>query len=96
MIENKETEVINNQKTPGLSIAAMVLGIVSLVAWCAWFISIPCSILALIFGILGIKKQGKGMAITGTITGGIALAIWVVMFLGAFMYGFMEGFSSAF
>lgn len=96
MIENKETEVINNQKTPGLSIAAMVLGIVSLVTWCVWFVSIPCSILALIFGILGIKKQGKGMAITGTITGGIALAIWVVMFLGAFMYGFMEGFSSAF
>lgn len=96
MIENKETEVINNQKTPGLSIAAMVLGIVSLVTWCAWFISIPCAILALIFGILGVKKPGKGMAIAGTITGGIALAIWVIMFIGAFMYGFMDGFTSAF
>lgn len=96
MIENKETEVINNQKTPGLSIAAMVLGIVSLVTWCAWFISIPCAILALIFGILGVKKPGKGMAIAGTITGGIALAIWVIMFIGAFMYGFMDGFTSVF
>lgn len=93
MIENKETEVINNQKTSGLSIASMVLGIVSIVTWCAWFISIPCSILALIFGIIGVKKPGKGMAITGIVTGSIALAIWVLMFSGAFIYGFMEGFS---
>lgn len=96
MIENKETEVINNEKTSGLSIAAMVLGIVSIVIWCAWFISIPCSILALIFGILGVKKPGKGMAITGIVTGSIVLAIWVLVFLGAFMTGFMEGFSEAF
>lgn len=96
MIENKETEVINNEKTPGLSVTSMVLGIVSIVTWCAWFISIPCSILALIFGILGVKKPGKGMAITGIVTGSIVLAIWVLVFLGAFMTGFMEGFSEAF
>lgn len=96
MIENKETEVINNEKTPGLSVAAMVLGIVSIVIWCAWFISIPCSILALIFGILGVKKPGKGIAITGIVTGSIALAIWVLLFLGAFMTGFMEGFMEGF
>lgn len=96
MIENKETEVINNEKTSGLSIAAMVLGIVSIVTWCAWFISIPCSILALIFGIIGVKKPGKGMAITGIVTGSIVLAIWVLMFSGAFLYGFMEGISETF
>lgn len=95
MIENKETEVINNEKTSGLSIASMVLGIVSIVTWCAWFVSIPCSILALIFGILKVKKPGKGMAITGIVTGSVALAIWVLLFLGAFMTGFMEGFSEA-
>ena len=51
-------EEINN-KVPGMSIAALVLGIVSIVFWCVWFISIPCSILGLIFGILGIKKARK-------------------------------------
>lgn len=96
MIENKETEVINNEKTPGLSVASMVLGIVSIVTWCAWFISIPCSILALIFGILGVKKPGKGMAITGIVTGSIVLAIWVLVFLGAFMTAFMTGFMEEF
>lgn len=86
MVENNE-----KQKIYGLNIAALVLGIVSLVLWCAWFISIPCSILALIFGIIGIKKQGKGMAIGGIVTGAISLAIWAVLFLGVFTVGFMEG-----
>lgn len=80
-----------NTKINGFNIASLVLGIVSIVLWCMWFISIPCSILALIFGILGIKKQGKGMAIAGIITGAISLVIWVVLFFGAFMFGFIEG-----
>lgn len=91
MVENKETEVIKENKINGLSIAALVLGIVSMVLWCAWFISIPCSILALVFGIIGVKKPGKSMAIGGIVTGSIALAIWVILFVGAFMFGFMEG-----
>lgn len=96
MIENNETEVINNGKNEtksGFSIASMVLGIVALVMWCMWYLSIPCSILALIFGILGVKKAKKGMAIAGIVTGSIALAIWLFLFIGAFSYGFIQGFT---
>lgn len=92
MVENTETQVVNN-KVNGFNIASLVLGIVSIVLWCTWFISIPCSILALVFGIIGIKKQGKGMAIAGIVTSAISLAIWVLLFSGAFMAGFMEGLS---
>lgn len=97
MAENKETEVVKEESKTicGFSIAALVLGIVSLVLWCAWVVSIPCSILAIIFGILGIKKPGKGMAIAGIITGSIAFAIWVFAFCGAFMYGVMEGITES-
>ena len=95
MVENNENNVQTNiprkEKIYGLNIAALVLGIVSIVLWCLWYISIPCSILALIFGIIGIKKAGKGMAIAGIVTGGISIAIWAVLFLGAFTLGFMEG-----
>ena len=91
MVENNETEVVKENKVNGLSIAALVLGIVSIVLWCVWFISIPCSILALVFGIIGVKKPGKSMAIGGIVTGAIALAIWVILFVGAFMFGFIEG-----
>lgn len=85
MVENGAKK----EKTFGLNVAALVLGIVSLVLWCFWFISIPCAILALIFGIIGIKKEGKGMAIAGIITGVINLFVWVLVFVFAFMAGFI-------
>lgn len=83
-----------NKKINGFCITAMILGIVALVFCCVWFISIPCAILGLVFGILGIKKIGKGMAIAGIVTSGIALALYVLTFIGAFIGGFLEGFSS--
>ena len=85
-----EGEVLEEDK-PGLSIAAMIFGIVSLVFWCYWPISIICGILALIFGIIRMKKpNGKGMAIAGFVTGLVAVVFWGAMFglafLGVAMY----------
>lgn len=95
MVENNENNVqinkVEKQKIYGLNIAALVLGIISLVLWCVWCISIPCSILSLIFGIIGIKKEGKSMAIGGIVTGAISLALWFLVFTGAFLFGFMQG-----
>jgi hypothetical protein len=65
----------------GLSTAAMVLGIV---ASCIGLIPIlgilalPCAILAIIFGFIGIRRNvRRGFAVTGLVTGllGIMLAI---------------------
>ena len=75
--EVKQTEVVNESK--GLSIASMVLGIVSLVMLCVYYISIPCAILAIIFSVVGRKKGGKGMATAGLVLGIIALAIDIVI-----------------
>ncbi len=63
----------------GFCIASMVLGIIALVFFCIWYISIPCAILAIIFGILGIKTATRGMAIAGLVTGSIGLAISVIL-----------------
>ena len=41
----------------GMSITAMILGIVSLVFCCVWYISIPCAIVGLILGCLGNSKE---------------------------------------
>ena len=89
-----EKEVKN--KIPGLSIAALVLGIVGISFWCVWWISIPCAILGLVFGIIGIKKPRRGFALTGIITGSIALAIWAIVLTSAFVSGFMEGFTEGY
>jgi Na+/proline symporter len=59
----------------------MVLGIVSLVLWCFWYLSIPCAILAIIFGIIGKKRAGKGMAIAGLVLGIITLVILGILLL---------------
>ncbi|MBQ7765621.1 MAG: DUF4190 domain-containing protein [Lachnospiraceae bacterium] len=61
------------QSESGMGIASMVLGI------CAFFINpfALCSVLAIIFGIIGACKQNakKGCAIAGIILGGITI-IW--------------------
>jgi hypothetical protein len=75
-----QTTIETPPKT-GLSTAALVLGIV---ASCIGLIPIlgifalPCALLAIIFGAIGIRRNVKrGFAITGLVTGvlGIVLAI---------------------
>ena len=66
----------------GKAIAALVLGIVAVVfSCCCTYIGIICGVLAVIFGILEIKKngEGKGMAIAGTICGGIGAVAGIIM-----------------
>ncbi len=84
-------------KPQGLAIGALVCGILSLVLFCMWFISVPLGIAAIILGILGRGKAqrgeagGEGLAKTGMILGvvGTILAIvWVILiFTGASFLG---------
>lgn len=90
----KVTEEPKKEKK-GFCIASMVLGIVALVFFCIWYISIPCGILAIIFGILGIKTINKGMAIAGLITGSIGLVVSTLIIIILFMFGFVMGISDA-
>ena len=71
-----------DQSKKGLSIAALVLGIIGIVISCTP-VGIVASILGLIFGgICLYKKWGiKGMAITGLVLGIVALALWIILFL---------------
>ena len=81
--EEPKVEVINEEPQndkKGFSIAALVLGIIAIVFCCVWYISIPCGILAIIFGIVGIKSSKKGMSIAGLITGSIGLIISGIVF----------------
>ena len=75
---NVQTNQSTQTESKGMSIAAMVLGIVSLVLCCIPYVSLPCSILAIIFAIVGKKKGGKGMAIAGLVLGIITLALWTL------------------
>ena len=75
-------EPVKNRK--GLAIAAMVLGIVSIVFFCVWYISITCAVLAIIFGILSLKSTRRGMAIAGISTGAVGFVLMVILYIFIF------------
>lgn len=79
-MENENTVNAPVEKK-GMSIASLVLGIVSVALCCIGWVSIICAILAIIFGVVGKKKGGQGMAKAGLILGIIALAIYVLMWV---------------
>lgn len=86
--EKKEQPIVEDVKqqepekeSKGMSVAALVLGIVSLVLLCIWYVSIPSAILAIIFGILGRKKGGKGMGTAGLVLGIISVVLMVIFYL---------------
>lgn len=100
MDENKENEVNNvesevNQSTnntatndkKGFSIAALVLGIIAIVLCCIWYVSIPCGIIALVLGIIGLKSSKRGMSIAGIITGVIGMILSIVLVVSIVLLG---------
>jgi hypothetical protein len=80
-------QVVSGVKTSGMAVASLVLGITGLV-----IIPFITSILAIIFGVIGlgqIKRSngaitGKGMAVAGLILGiiGIVFTILIVVLIG--------------
>ena len=91
--EEPKVEVVKEPEKDkrGFSIAALVLGIIAIVLCCIWYISIPCGILAIIFGIVGIKSSKKGMSIAGLVTGAIGLIISVLIFFALVIFGMAIG-----
>jgi hypothetical protein len=69
------------EESIGLSVTSMVLGIISLVIFCIWFISMPLAIMAIIFGSIGMSKGGKGMAIAGVVCAISAIFLFLVFLI---------------
>ncbi len=86
------------QEGKGLSVASMVLGIVSLACFCVWYISIPAAIIGLILGIVAKKgnKPGSGMALAGIIMSIIGLVLTVLFFiLGLIGLSILDSYGSS-
>lgn len=70
----------------GLGIASLVVGIISLVMFCIFYISIPCAIAGLIMGCIGnskAKAQGlkNGVAVGGIVCSAIGIALAIIFIL---------------
>lgn len=72
---------VPKQKSSGLSIAALVLGVVSLLSVLIFFVAIPLGVLAVILGAIGLRKGGKGMGIAGVALGllGIVASVGILV-----------------
>lgn len=82
----------------GKAIAALVLGIIGLIAWFIPIIGVPVTIIALILGIKGLKSLKRGMAIAAIVLSIIGLLASIVnASIGAYMgatgeYPFVNNF----
>lgn len=91
--EPKET--MPEKKVRGFGIAAMILGILSILLICVQPFGVVLAVAAVVLGILGVVKiQGKGMATSGIVMGGISLVTGVIIliFFGSI---FQHAFGSA-
>ncbi|MEU0401841.1 DUF4190 domain-containing protein [Streptomyces sp. NPDC006197] len=83
----------------GMGTTAMVLGIISVAGFCMYGLGVILGILALIFGIIGMKKAGRGeatnrgMALAGVILGSIGILVSAV-FLGFMIWAISQDSSS--
>jgi uncharacterized membrane protein len=96
-MENKENNKVEEvvaapavHPKKGMAIASLVLGIVSAVFSCLWFISVPCAVIAIILGILANKAGKIGMATAGLILGiiGIVFTVLGLTLLASFIASF--------
>lgn len=94
---NNNNATVNQQPKDkkGFSIAALVLGIVAIVLCCVCYISIPCGILAIVFGAIGVKSSKRGMSISGIVTGIIGMIISICIILMLVIFGFAIGITES-
>lgn len=67
----------------GFNAASLTLGIISVLTTLFWYITYPCGILAVVFGVKGINKTNGGVAKAGLTLGivGMSLATLIYLFL---------------
>ncbi len=87
IITNGDQNQQGNHGKNGLAIAAMVLGIISLVLFFYWYIAFPCAVLAIIFAVISRKHGKNGMATAGLVTGIISIVVEIIMIFALTMLG---------
>ena len=63
-----------------MQVASFVLGILSILGVMFYYITLPCGILAIIFGVKSKKRYKSKLGLTGMILGIIGLSIFVVIY----------------
>ncbi len=78
----EETKKVSNEKK-GFNVTALILGIFSLII-CYFIPVLPfiTGIIAIIFGVMGMKKEGKYLGVAGLVCSIIAIFIHIATLVG--------------
>ena len=74
-------EEIIDKKHSAKPTASLVLGILSIVFVLFWYITLPCGILAVIFGSKASRKLGNKLGKAGLILGIIGLSLFTLIYV---------------
>ena len=69
------------KKTSALGEVSLVLGIISILSALFWYITIPTSVLAIIFGKKAVNKFASKLGKAGLITGIIGISLFAFIYL---------------
>ena len=72
---------VKEKRRTGMSVAALTLGIVSIIFGLFWYICIPTGILAIVFGAKTAREMGSKLGKAGLITGIIGLSICAFLYI---------------
>lgn len=73
-------EKIDKNKS-GMPVAALVLGIISVLSTLFWYITLPTGILAIVFGAKSARKTGSKLGKAGLIIGIVGLSIFAFIYI---------------
>lgn len=79
--QNNQTTSTPTNERKGFNITSMILGIIAILTFCWWYVSIPAGIIAIIFSIAGKNDAGRGMGVAGLICGIIGLVLCIVIYV---------------
>lgn len=80
---------VQKQNTNGFAVAALALGIASIVFFWFPFLGIPCAVVGLIMGIVAItKKVSRSMSITGTVLSGVGVLFSIIFIAAILIFSF--------
>ena len=88
----KEEEYIKKEdarRHSSMHVAAFVLGLLTVLGHLFWYISLPCGVLAIIFGAKSAKKLGSKLGKAGLILGIIGLAGTILTYAAIISISFL-------
>ena len=71
----------NNKNKSAMTVASLVLGIISILTAFFWYITLPTGVLAIVFGTKTIRKFGSKLGKAGLITGIVGVSLFAFIYL---------------